>query len=479
MILNPPSPPYLDVCRDWAGGFGTAAPVRRRADYGHSGKAILHPFLPYASAVLLNENYGHSILDCQKLKLNKFQVLRDVSKRAPDVIFSLIGLPSLKRDVELLDMIKESLPHTTIVGVGTSCRFLQNDILLSSKIDAVLRNSYPYVSNIASLLEALAKERNLVSVPGVSYIKNGKVINTEGPIGTSINELPPPNYDGLKLDGYDSFEDLDGNRYNYVPILGSKGCPYSCIYCPYPLGFGSRWTHRSPKDIVDEIEHLHARGVRGFLFGDQSFPMNERHAIKVCEDIINRRLDIAWFCQARVNHVSKKLLEIMKRSGCKEIHYGVETGDPELIKLGKPQTNLDTIRRAFQLTKEIGLWSTAHVILGWPNESLETLTKTYKFILEIEPGSVNWNFLTPYPGTKIREIAEENNLILAYDWSKYTSHTVVMKTKWLNATQLRKSANKIIRDYSRQRMRKLLKYARKKPRFVLNELKRTIKGYLL
>jgi hypothetical protein len=76
-------------------------------------------------------------------------------------------------------------------------------------------------------------------------------------------------------------------------------------------------------------------------------------------------------------------------------------------------------------------------------------------------------------------MAKENNLILTHDWSKYTSHTVVMKTKWLKASQLHKAKNKIIRDYSKQQMIKLLKSARKKPRFIINELRNIIKGYFM
>lgn len=480
MILNLPSPPYLDVCRDWAGGFGTAFPVRRRAEYGHSGEPFFYPFLPYAAAVLSKENYGYSVLDCQRLKLNKFQVLAEVKKQDPDVVFSLLGLPSLKKDLELLDEIKESVPNTTIVGVGTSCRFLQSDILLKSKIDAVLRSGYPYVSSLASFLEALERKQDLKKVLGISYVKNGKVVNTGETPEISLNNLPSPNYDHLKLDGYESFEDLDGNRYSYIPVLGSKGCPYPCTYCPYPLGFGKKWTCRSPKDIIDEIEYLYSRGIKGVLFRDQSFSMDIKRAIKICDEIIHRKLDIAWFCEARVDHVSRDLLRIMKKAGCKQIHYGVETGDPELIKWGKPQTDLDTIRKAFRLTKELDLYTMAHIILGWPDESLETLTKTYRFILEIDPDSVNWNFLTPYPGTKLYKIAKENNLILTYNWSNYTSHTVVMRTKWLNGNQLQKSATKIIRAYSRHRHRllRLLLHTGKQHRLFANKLKQIIGAYL-
>jgi len=464
--------------RDWAGGFGIALPVRRK-DYGQSSKPPFHSFLPYASSVLSKESYDYDILDSQRLKYNKFQVLRDVKKRNPGVIFSLIGLPSLKKDLELLGMIKESLPNTLVVGVGTICRVVQNDILLKSKIDLVLRNSYPYVSNLLDLIKTIELRQNLKKVHGISYVKDRNVITTVESPDVGLDKLPPPHYDALQLDGYENFVDLDGNRYDYIPILGSKGCPYSCIYCPYPLGFGKKWTHRSPNDIVDEIEYLCTRGVKGFLFRDQSFPMNKKYATRICKEIIHRKLHIAWFCEARVDHISRDLLEIMKKAGCKRIHYGVETGDPWLIKWGKPQTDLDTIRKAFRLTKEAGLWTNAHIILGWPEESLESLAETSRFVTKIDSDSANWNVLTPYPGTKLYEMVKEANLILTHDWSKYTSHEVVMKTKWLNAIELQKAINKIKQDYLKKRIRKLLLYTMKKPRFVANELKNIIEGYLM
>jgi len=402
-----------------------------------------------------------------------------VKKRNSDIIFSLIGLPSLRTDIELLSIIKDSLPNTLIVGVGTVCRFLEDEILLKSKIDVVVRNNYPYVSNMMKLIKAFSLRHDLKTVPGVSYVKGRNVISTPESADVDLNMLLLPNYDAIELDGYESFTDKSGNRHSYIPILTGKGCPYPCTYCPYPLGFGKKWTHKSPNDIADEIEYLCARGFKGFAFRDQSFPMNKKFTIEVCEEIIRRKLDIAWVCEARVDVVSKSLLELMKKSGCKRIHYGVETGDPILIKLGKPGINLEMTRRAFRLTKELDLWTNAHVILGWPDESLETLKRTHRFILEIDPDSVNWNFLTPYPGTKLYEMAKENNLILTHDWSNYTSHTVVMRTKWLNGSQLLKAANKIIRDYSKHRMMKLLLHTGKQPRLVANEIRQTIKGYLM
>ena len=482
MILNPPSPPHYDVCRDWAGGFGTASYCHKRDDYGQSDNPILQPCLPFASAVLLKAGYELKVLDCQRLKMKSPQVLKDVAKESPDIIFSLIGLPSLKKDVELLGDIKKTVPDIFIVGMGTTCKVIPGEVLHGGCLDAVLRDDYPYVSNLMEVVETFQRKRDLKCVPRVSYLKNGKVANTLDSPELDLNTVPPPSYDLLELDGYHTFMDLDGEKHKNVPILGSKGCPYGCIYCPYPVGFGKKWTRRLPKEIVDEIEYLRTvHGIRGFQFRDQSFTMNRRHALEVCREIIRRRLDVVWLCEARVDEVSRELLNKMREAGCIRVHFGVETGDPELIKTGKPGVDLETVRKAFRLTKEIGLWRSAHVIIGWPQESQETLRKTYKFVMNLDPDDANWNFLTPYPGTKLYEIALKNSWILTQDWSKYTTETVIMSTKNLDEIQLNAARRKFVRDFLKEKIKKMLLQlacGRMKLRLSANDLVSLIKYYI-
>lgn len=480
LILNLPSPPNLDIVRDYAGGFGIVWPAKR-TEYGQTAKPRLHSFLPYASAILSQERISHTVLDGQQLQYSKDQLLSTVQKRNPDIILSLLGLPSLEKDLELLNLVKAKLPNTVIVGVGTVCRFLHNEILLKSKIDVVLRNSYPNISNIRELVNTVSQGLELKGVSGVSYVKYKEVVNTPESPDVCLSKLLPPKYDDLELGEYETFSDKNGNTYPYISVLVGKGCPYNCYYCPYPLGFGNKWTHKTPSAIADEIEYLTTRGFEAFDFRDQSFPMNTTHATKVCKELIRRNLDISWVCEARTDQVSKDILSLMKKSGCKRVHYGVETGDPNLMMQAKQGISLDTIRRAFRLAKSLDLFTNAHMILGWPEESLQSLEKTRKFLLELDPDEINWNVLTPYPGTKVYEVALENNLILTYDWSKYTSHDVVMKTKNLRGNQLSAAKNRIIRDFSKQRMKKLflnLSHHKKQPKRFVTEARDIIKSYI-
>jgi radical SAM superfamily enzyme YgiQ (UPF0313 family) len=473
LLLNLPNPPNQRLWRDTAGGFGTAIP--RKPTYRQNGEAPLHPFLPYASSVLLKAGYEFKVIDCQRSKIDQHEVLYNITKENPDIISSIISLPSMENDIKILNEIKESIQNVTIVGVGTVCRVIPNEVLHGSKVDIVLRNSYPYTSHLVDLIQSLQQSRKLKTVGSISYKQNEKIVHVPDTPEPDIGDLPAPCYDFLQFDGYETITDITGERYLYVPIIESKGCPYDCVYCPYPLGFGRKIMFRSPKAIVDEMECLYsAHNIKGFLLRGQTFAYNRKRAIEICEEIIRRKLDVVWFCESRVDEVSRELLNKMKKAGCRRIHYGVETGDPETLKIAKPGVVLETTKKAFKITRETGILTQAHVILGWPDDDHKTLETTRKFILKLKPDIINLNFLTPYPGTKMYEIAKKNSLLLTYDWSNYTSHTVVMRTKTLNANELYAIKKKIIRDFSKQKLRQLLQHdfqAVKRPRPFINKAK--------
>jgi len=475
LLLNLPSPPGMRLWRDDAGGFGVA--IRLPKKFEKADETTLHPFLPYASALLSEAGYEFKAVDLQRLKLHDHdKVLSVVEKENPNIIFSVISLPSMMNDLKILGKIKQSLQNVIVVGVGTVCRIIPHEVLLKKVVDVALRSDFPHVSNMIEVVKAFQKSQNLKKVNGISYMKNGEIFNTPDATETDINDLPQPCYDRIPLDGYEKFTDISGESFPYVSILDSKGCPYNCIYCPYPLGYGNKWAFRSPAKIVDEIEQLYnLRGVRGFAFRGQAFAYNKKQAMKICDEIIRRKLDVAWICESRVNEISNELITKMRKAGCRRIHYGVETGDPETLKIAKPGVSLKTTERAFEITRRNSILTQAHMILGWPEDNDKTLANTHRFILKLNPDVLNINFLTPYPGTKMYQVAKQNGLILTNDWSNYTSHTVVMRTKNLSANELRAYRNKIIRDFAKQKLQQILikdgLSAFKKPKAFISEAK--------
>jgi uncharacterized radical SAM superfamily protein len=455
LILNLPSPQNQTLWRDTAGGYGTS--LHYPSNVKVNSSTPLHPFLPYAASVLGDAGIEFSVIDCQRLGLNNHQTIEIAKKISPNIIFSIISLPSMHNDLEVLNAIAKSIQNVTTIGVGTVCRVMPDEVLSKNKIDLLLRNSYPYINGMIELIKTLQKANPPKNLDGISYAANGQIINTSDLPEFEFDKLPNPNYDCIPLEGYDTFPDKFGHRRPYVLIVDSKGCPYGCVYCAYPLGYGRKFTFRSPSQIVDEIEYLHQkRGINIFAFKGQSFAYNKTHAKMVCDEIKNRKLEITWFCESRVDEVNQEYLTRMKEAGCERIHYGVETGDIATLKIAKPGVTLEITKKAFRITKMNNIATQAHVVLGWPDDTRETLENTRKFLLDLDPDVLNLNFLTPYPGTKIYDLACEKSLLLTRNWSNYTSHSVVMRTKSLNADQLYAIKNRIIRDFSLRKIETLL-----------------------
>ena len=456
IAINLPNPPFYIVDREYAGGFGTARYVGLR----YTAKPALNLFLPYAAAVAKELEWNYKVIDAAALKLSYQRVLKEIEKEEPTIVLAMVGLPSFRHDVKLLTEIKEKNPDAVVAACGTICKVMPEKVLSSSKIDLVLRDDFPYVRNIESLLnncQKFGKEFNFKELSNTSFLKNNEIVNTPDEPHEDNFARYSPFYDDLPLDKYHQFIDLEGNKHTAIPIFGGKGCPHSCSYCPYPLGFGRKCSFKPPEKVVDEIECLHnSKHVRGFLFRNQSLTLNKDGAKKLFHELLKRKLDIVWLCEARVDEVSKELLTLMKKSGCKRIHYGVETGDPQLIKIGKPNVDLTAIRKAFYFTKQSNIWAHAHMIIGLPGENRHTLNATSRFLLELDPDSITLNFATPYPGTKLHEIAKRKNWIVVYDWTFYTSTYVVMMTDELKPQDLYHAREKIEKRFLRRKILRLM-----------------------
>lgn len=445
LILNLPNPHRRKVIRDFAGGFGIAVPlsrIRRK----QSGRPYLNLFLPYSAAVAQESSCEFKILDAQAFELSKQAIVKSVDKFNPDIIFSMISLPAIFEETKLLKDLKEELPNALVVGCGSVCNTIPEKVLEESNLDLVANDSFPYVNSLNTLLSNYKRMADFKRIPGFSLINNGKLrTNQPEPARKEFADYVPI-YDVLPLKEYENVTTFNGEKCVHIPILGSVGCPYPCSYCPYPIGFGKRTIFKNPISVVDEMQHLHEIGIMYFDFRNQSFTLDRGWANAICSEIIKRKLDVSWLCEARVDETSREMLTVMHSAGCERINYGVETGDPSLIEIGKPGVRLQNTRDAFKTARDIGIWRHAHMILGLPGENIKTLQVTNEFLLELDPDSLTLNFATPYPGTKMYELAEKNNWLITHDWAYYSSFDVVMIPPGVNAENLYRMAFQIEKD---------------------------------
>ncbi len=434
LVLQLPSPPNLDVNRDYAGGFGVGLHVRRD-DYGHTGGGFeLMPNVVLSHATGLLKSAGHDVDFCdgQVERLTKGQVLNRTGDA--DLLVTCLNLPSLDGDRALLRAIRDASPGLPIVAVGTVCRVLPQEALADGLVDFSPMAEEERL--IAAAADCVAERRRVLEVPGGLAWIDGSLRSTgPPPPPVPLDEMPFPAYDLMPMKGYTM--ELLGRRYQYAPIYSSRGCPYPCTYCPYPVGLGSRVQYRRPERTLKEIELVHDLGADGLIFRDQTFTLNRGHSEVLCDALAARRLELKWGCETRVDLVDATLLKKMRAAGCLAINFGMETGDPALFeKIGKPGASTEDLKTAVALTKKAGIFARVHIIVGLPGETWDTIQSTLSTLYELKVDNADFNIITPYPGTSLYRYAKEKGLIEATDWSEYTSVNATMRTEGMTRDEL-------------------------------------------
>ena len=487
LFLQPPDPPGLDVYRDWQGCYGTARQVDRDS-YGHTSLTVHFPAfsIVYSAAGVEKSGTKVSFVDGQVEQLDLPDVVRRIEEIKPSVLVSLVNLPSFSGDIALIKEIRKNFPCLIIIVVGPVVRHAYKQALESGAVDyAILANPEEVLGLLLKVLDKYKlteRQSNqhsnltgkkisnynlgdkLKQIPNLSFL-SGKsdpmkiVVTPISEVRTDFSVLPLPPYHLLPMDRY--LINKFGKLQRFMAIWTSKGCSLKCsYYCPYPQGFGKKVQFKSPQRVLEEIELLVKKyKVEMLLFRDQVFTLNRKHCNAILDGIIKRKLPVRWFCETRLDMVDLPLLRKMYLAGCRQINYGLESGDPDILQnIGKPGVKIEEIATTIKNTRRAGIKPLTHVIVGLPGESWDTVKATLSMVKQIGVEAVHVSIATPYPGTQFYEDMRKRNFILSEDWSQYTTCNPVVRTEVLSAQDLEKASDYIYRGFHRPFHRRILKY---------------------
>lgn len=428
-LLNLPDPPGIHVFRFHSAGFGSSFVMPHK---NHRYDVYPPIYEAYAAAVLENEGHKVSVLDSQSPNLPLKQILTEIERQNPEVIVSRICLPSFDHDLDLLRQIKRAFPDILFVGWGGMCKVFPQEVLEKSTLDMVIR-AVELESSLPEVVSAVENGRTK-DIAGVSITKDGKIVHgPDRPFVKNLDAIPLPAYHLLDMKKYVAQESryvYGGSEDKFIPffsVSGSRGCSFNCMYCPYPVTYGP-WRGRSPNKLVDEIEILAENyGINTIWFHDQTFSMNLKRTEALCDEIVTRGLDIHWATETRIDRLNPAILQKMRDSGCSRLEIGVETGDPYLLKtIGKRGLTTEKIERTVQAIKDKEIIVEANLLVGLPGESWTSIENTVKLMKRVKPDIVTAMVVTPYPGTPLFRMAEENGWLLTKDWEKYTLFNPVL-----------------------------------------------------
>ena len=203
-------------------------------------------------------------------------------------------------------------------------------------------------------------------------------------------------------------------RYPAIGIISSRGCPGNCIYCTVKAVWGRTWRAKSAKKTVDEIELLYNNyGINEFLFLDDSASIDKKRWSNICDEIIERKLDIRWTTPNGIAHwtLDKHILDKMKTAGCYRVTFGIESGNIETRKfLGKPYS-LEQAKNLIQYANKIGMWTICTNILGFPYETKKAMDETVRFAMTSGTDFATFYLLAPLVTSDVYSYFKKEGLL--------------------------------------------------------------------
>ncbi|MCX8093951.1 MAG: B12-binding domain-containing radical SAM protein [Candidatus Goldbacteria bacterium] len=396
--------------------------------------------LAYIASYLESKGIDSEIIDMNVSQGDaKTQV--DKIKETPDIIGITSMTSTIMNAYEIAKYLREKFPKAKIIFGGVHPTVLPEDVLSRQYIDYVIRGEGEY-----SFYKFITGG-DIKNIPNLSYRENNKYVhNPSGPLIDNLDTLPMPAYYKLPIKKYiptlGSYKRLPA-----ISMIATRGCPGKCTFC-FGSFLGEKIRMHSPDYLIEEIKFLQKNhGIKEILFYDDTFT-TFRHKVKeFCNKIIEQKIDISWVCFSRVDTIDEETLKLMKKAGCHQIMYGIESGSEEILKNINKKVNKEKAKIAVQLTKKVGIECRTTYMLGNPGETEETIMQTVKFAIELDPDIALFNITTPFPGTAMFKWAKENGYLISEDWSKYDLSNMVMELPTISREKIQKYYKKVFKMF--------------------------------
>ncbi|NWF53585.1 MAG: cobalamin B12-binding domain-containing protein [Syntrophaceae bacterium] len=398
-------------------------------------------------AVLRNSGYGVKIVESASLGWSLSRTVREILQERPAYLGLSCATASVENAAKIALAVKERNPETRVLVGGPHITALPEETLRRFPVFdfAVLGEGE---AALPDLLEVLEGKMNPDRVESAVFRQGEKVrVNPRRRFIEDLDRLPFPAFDLLPEfpQAYHA-PFLNYQKGPTASLTSSRGCPQACNFCDRSV-FGNRYRYFSEDYLWDLISLLHRQyGIRHLVFTDDQFAAFRPRLVRLCEKLAGGGLDLRWNCDARVDSVDPDLLRIMKRAGCWMISYGIESGSQKILDHLRKGIMLDQVEQAVRWTQEAGIRAKGLFMIGYPEETEETLGETLAFIGRVRLDEMNLSFLTPYPGTEIYRQAKGNPNFME-DWARMNALNCLLPPAAVTCRELDKAYRKIIRRF--------------------------------
>jgi radical SAM superfamily enzyme YgiQ (UPF0313 family) len=401
--------------------------------------------LAYTASILRRDGHEVILRDAVAENWSFERMKKEIEDFQPELVIINSSVPTcMNTDIKTARIVKEINKDcvTAMVGVPSTLPIIRDELIADKALDICVRNEFEFTTKI------LARNlKNYKKIKGITFKKGKKVINNPNAPFIDLNKLPFAAFEDLPLNAYT----LPFTKERVCMIEQSRGCPYNCTFCVASLHYGKKIRCRDAKKVVDEMEYVYKKfGIKQFFFWADTFTLQRKNVVEICNEIIKRKLKVNWLANSRVNCVDRKLLKKMKKAGCWLIGFGVESCVQKILDNVNKKITIKQIENAIKLCKSFDIKSATHIIFGLPGETKATIKETIDRLIKIDPDYANFYVAIPYPGTRLYEEYKKAGYIKSYDWSKYEICEAVIDLPNLSGEEIKRMRKEaILRFYLR------------------------------
>ena len=337
-------------------------------------------YLAAAAQSQLGDQISVDILDCPALGIDQDGFGRIVSDKKPDIVGFSFKTLSLECCMIAAREVKKNLPHTIILAGGPQLSGDPSGTMnYIPDLDLGLRGEAD--ETFPALLEELlrgwrpGRSEDVPDVAGLVYMDRSKEVRYGGSvIVDDLDRLPFPAWDLVKPRIYPTkafFKDDEGKT---ALIAVTRGCPYRCSFCCIETSGSRTFRRRNLENVMQEISILHSEfGIKKLMLADENLTMDRDYALEFSNRIASLDFPVSWAAMngLRPDSLDRELLECMRRSGCRLVYVGLESGSETVLSSMEKGFTVREASSSVRLAASVrGLDLGAFFILGYPGETI-------------------------------------------------------------------------------------------------------------